>query len=118
MDGNQLAGLLDEVFRFKVGGTVCMKAHLTAPRPAPRGADPKRRRSYIPALQELFILERFVQQCSGGVQLAYICRVHIPESSFGRSMAFGTELMRVMEIELEEVPPEEKEEESGGGAPV
>jgi hypothetical protein len=110
--------LLDEVFRFKVGETVCMKAHLTVAR-TERGGDPKRRREYMPDLQRLFVIERLLQQCSGGVQLAYICRVHMP-GSFARSMAFGTELSRMMEIELDGLPPEalEDEDEPTSRAPL
>jgi hypothetical protein len=104
-----LAGL-DKACRFKSGDIVAMAAHVEVRR-LMRGG---KKRRHIPALQPLQIIERGITQCYGGIQAFYICRAHIMET-FG-NMAFGTELLRVMEIEVTEMPAEEDEKEGGDDA--
>jgi hypothetical protein len=56
----------------------------------------------LPKMQPMQIIERTVRECPGGVQICYLVRAHMFPSMFSQSdtMAFGTELITVNEIEL------------------
>jgi hypothetical protein len=96
--------LMDQLFKFKVGDTVAMTVHLAIRKRGKAGW--KKERGIVPEMQPLQILERIAQQCHGGVQMAYLCRPHLQDGF--RSLAFGTELVRVLEIELEAMPKEDE----------
>jgi hypothetical protein len=91
----------DHVFKYKIGDEVRMKVH--RPGYSPNGAQ------FTP--QPLVVVERLLQECSGGVQISYKVRAHIVTGremfSNDRSYNFLQELVMVTEPEL--VPMEEIE---------
>ena len=90
--------LMDKLCKFQVGAVCAMKIQNVVYRAVPK--DDKTGRSV--QVQPMQIIERLVQQCYGGLQVAYLVRPHIiPGSFFGKEMAFGIDMVKVMEIEIE-----------------
>lgn len=84
---------LDEFFKFKIGDTVKAKAH-------GHGFDEK---SLQHVAQILIVVERWLVECHGGVQMQYMVRAHAMQESF-RMMgySFAAPLFQISEPELED----------------
>jgi hypothetical protein len=84
---------LDEFFKFKIGDTVKAKAH-------GQGWDDDSRRHIA---QVLVVVERWLVECHGGVQMQYMVRAHSMHESY-RMMGYGfaSALFQLSEPELEE----------------
>lgn len=80
--------VLDEMCKFKIGEFLTAKAQLVAVG-----------KSTIHAPQTIQVIERVVQQCYGGVQIHYDCRITVV--SIGAGATTGAQLFRFTEPELE-----------------
>jgi hypothetical protein len=65
----------------------------------------------VPAIQPLQIIERWVTQCYGGIQVMYLCRPHFV--SRYDAPGFATELVKILEVELAPLPEDIAEVELG-----
>lgn len=84
---------LDEFFKFKIGDTVKAKVH-------GQGWDEDSRRHVA---QALAVVERWLVQCHGGVQMQYMVRAHsLTESYRMVGYSFAAPLFQISEPELEE----------------
>jgi hypothetical protein len=84
---------LDEFFKFKIGATVKASAH-------GQGWDDEGRRHVA---QVLVVVERWLVECHGGVQMQYMVRAHtLAESYRLMGYSFAPPLFQMSEPELEE----------------
>lgn len=87
---------LDTFFKFKIGDSVKPKVHM-------RGYDEEGRRHVA---QLLVVVERWLIECHGGVQMQYMVRAHaLAESYRMMGYSFVPPLIQISEPELEEYPP-------------
>lgn len=84
---------LDNVFRYKIGD-LCMHASMGHIQSVPR--DPGWPGDHPP---RLMITHRLLEECSGGLQKLYHCRV------VGTDGIFNTSLVSFSEVELLPYPP-------------
>jgi hypothetical protein len=90
--------MMDSICKFKVGDVVYPLIHRIF-------TDKKGKHLKTTPLQ---VIERVVQQCYGGIQVAYVVRVHLP-GEWSTPCSFSTEFQRLLEIELtSEVPVHEE----------
>lgn len=83
---------LDEFFKFKIGDTVRAKAH-------EQGFDENSLR-HVALI--LIVVERWLVECHGGVQMQYMVRVHAVQESFRMmTYSFAAPLFQISEPELE-----------------
>jgi len=62
----------------------------------------KNEREFPVIKHKLVPIERLYQECPGGIQIHYLCRVHMMDSSFARNTSsFGLDYVRINEVELE-----------------
>jgi hypothetical protein len=92
--------LMDSLCRFGIGQTLYTKVSVEIIERAIAGK--KKRRLAEP--QPLQVIERWVSQCYGGVQVNYVVRPHIVDR-WNDAVGFGTELQKMVEIELTDVLP-------------
>lgn len=84
---------LDEFFKFKIGDYVKAKAH-------EQGFDAESRRHVA---QVLIVVERWLIECHGGVQMQYMVRAHSMHEAYRMlGYSFVASLIQLSEPELEE----------------
>jgi hypothetical protein len=89
---------LDEVFKFKIGDRIKLIAH-------GEGYDADGNR-HMP--QALNVVERLAQECPGGIQLHYLCRVVSMDMAYKiMRLNFSSPVFQINEIEVEAYPAPE-----------
>jgi hypothetical protein len=93
--------VLDQVCKFKIGQLVTPKVQYALLNALKDNQRPLLFRQK-PKCTVLVILDRIIQQCYGGVQVAYACRAHLLHE---HALAFHLEQTKFMEPELMEFDP-------------